>query len=136
MPLDGSQYSLGHSGGNVNNFEDYDDGSSLSSAPPSIASPNSNSQSPNSAASPGDLSAYSNAASSAVVGLGPGDLSAYTTPGVSMSSGQWANTSLVIQGGLDPIEPFFKTARERNLVSYFIALIGDQYEDVLLIGNL
>lgn len=81
---------------------DYDDSDGNSLAPsntPSLSVSSPNPASPVSAPSPQDLSAY-------------------TTPStMTMASGQWSNTHLVTQGMPDPIEPFFKTLRERNLVS-------------------
>jgi hypothetical protein len=102
LPLDGQFSGLVNSHVSNSNYDaDYDDtASSLGSAPASAASPNS--MSPVSAPSPGvadvSLSAYN------------------SSPSVTMASGQWSNTPLVTQGALDPIEPFFKTTRERNLV--------------------
>lgn len=83
---------------------DYDDSDRHSLAPssaPSLSVSSPNSMSPISVPSPGDLGAY-------------------TTPStMSMASGQWSNTPLVTRGMPDPIEPFFKTLRERNLVRQF-----------------
>lgn len=81
---------------------DYDDSDGNSLAPsntPSLSVSSPNPASPVSAPSPQDLSAY-------------------TTPStMTMASGQWSNTHIITQGMPDPIEPFFKTLRERNLVS-------------------
>ena len=46
----------------------------------------------------------------------PDALSAYESA-TTMSNGQWNNTSIVINSGPDPIEPFFRTLKERELVS-------------------
>lgn len=80
-------------------YDDSDRNSLPPSSTPNLSVPSPNSMSPVSAPSPQDLSAY-------------------TTPSTAtMASGQWSNTHLVTQGMPDPIEPFFKTLRERNLVS-------------------
>lgn len=86
-------------------YDDSDRNSLAPSSAPSLSVSSPNSMSPISVPSPGDLGAY-------------------TTPSTmsSMASGQWSNTPLVTQGMPDPIEPFFKTLRERNLVRCWLSL--------------
>lgn len=84
-----------------NDYDDSDRHSLAASTAPSLSVSSPNSMSPVSAPSPGDLSNY-------------------TTPStMTMASGQWSNTPIITQGMPDPIEPFFKTLRERNLVNIF-----------------
>lgn len=132
MTLNAPQYSSlsALTNGRTNmGYEDYDDGASHSSYSSAHSAA---SMSPNSAASPGDHSTYATATTSLTTGttgevaneISAADLGAYTTPSVPISSGQWANTPIVTQSGPDPIEPFFKTARERNLVSTCLILLS------------
>lgn len=96
------QYSTANYGVGDGEYDDEDRNSLAPSTAPSLSMSSPNSMSPVSAPSPGDLGAY-------------------TTPStMTMASGQWSNTSIVTQGMPDPIEPFFKTLRERNLVSHSI----------------
>ncbi|KAF9516682.1 hypothetical protein BS47DRAFT_1390518 [Hydnum rufescens UP504] len=48
----------------------------------------------------------------------PEALSVYESA-TALSHGQWNNTPLVINSGPDPIEPFFRTLKERDLIRHY-----------------